>query len=53
MDPNSCRRQCDCHHPGECYFNRQVAPERPSFVVAWIVGAGAVAMAIVILRLVF
>jgi hypothetical protein len=42
MNPYGCPRQCDCHHPGECFFN-QTAPERPSFAVVWVVGALAVA----------
>ena len=46
MEPNDCPRRCDCHHPSECIFN-QVAPERPSFVVVWVVGAVIVAVTVV------
>jgi len=46
MEPNDCARRCDCHHPSECIFN-QVAPERPSFVVVWVVGAVIVAVTVV------
>ncbi|MBE1546471.1 hypothetical protein GGC64_000479 [Mycobacterium sp. OAS707] len=48
MNPNNCPRQCDCHHPSECIFN-QLAPERPSYAVVWIVGAVIVAVMAVIL----
>ena len=51
MKPYDCRRQCDCHHPSECIFN-QLAPERPSYAVVWIVGAVIVAAVAVILVLV-
>ena len=53
MNPYGCPRQCDCHHPSECFF-KQSAPERPSFAVVWVVGAVAVAAAAVaVLLLVF
>ena len=48
MNPNDCPPHCDCRHPSECIFN-QLAPERPSFVVVWIVGAVIVAVAAVII----
>jgi hypothetical protein len=51
MNPNDCPRQCDCHHPSECIFN-QLAPQRPSYAVVWIVGAVIVAVVAVILILV-
>jgi hypothetical protein len=51
MKPDECPRRCDCHHPSECIFN-QFAPERPSFVVVWIVGAVIVAMVAVALLIV-
>jgi hypothetical protein len=51
MKPNDCPRRCDCHHPSECIFN-QLAPERPSFVVVWIVGAVIVAVVLAVLVLV-
>jgi hypothetical protein len=51
MNPHDCPRQCDCSHPSECIFN-QVAPERPSYAVVWIVGAVTVALIAVILLLV-
>ncbi|MBP1820954.1 hypothetical protein [Mycobacterium sp. OAE908] len=50
MKPTDCPRQCDCHHPSECIFNR--APERPSYAVVWIVGAVMVAVAVALLTLV-
>jgi hypothetical protein len=51
VNPNDCPRQCDCHHPSECIFN-QVAPERPSFAVVWIVGAVVVAVVAVVILIV-
>jgi uncharacterized protein (DUF983 family) len=48
MNPDNCPRQCDCHHPSECIFN-QVAPDRPSYAVVWIVGAVLVAVVALIL----
>ena len=51
MKPNDCPRQCDCHHPSECIFN-QVAPERSSYAVVWIVGAVFIAVVALILLVV-
>jgi hypothetical protein len=48
MNPYGCTRQCDCSHPSECVF-KQTAPERPSYVVVWIVGAVLIALVAVIL----
>ena len=51
MKPNTCPRQCDCHHPSECIFN-QGAPERTSLAVVWIVGAVAIAVLAAVILLV-
>jgi len=47
MNPHGCPRRCDCHHPRECIFN-QVAPERSTFAVVWIVGAVIVAVVVIL-----
>jgi hypothetical protein len=40
--------RCDCSHPSECLL-RPPAPERPSFVVVWVVGAAVVAVVLLVL----
>jgi hypothetical protein len=51
MKPLDCRRECDCHHPSECIFT-EVAPDRASFVLVWIVGAVTVAVAAAVILVV-
>jgi hypothetical protein len=50
MNPNDCPQHCDCRHPSECLFAAPEA-ERPSFAVAWIVGAVVLALVILLVVL--
>jgi hypothetical protein len=40
--------RCDCSHPSECLLGPP-APERPSYLVVWVVGAVVVAVVLLVL----